>query len=357
MKRFLVILICLFALPLVCFSQVRLRHGHPYRYVVKPGDTLWGIANRFLKYPWEWHQLWEGNPQITYPAELYPGDILELHLLNGRPRLSLLRGGTVRLSPHTRILPLKEPIPTIPINAIKTFLSKSRVVNRDMLSSAPYVISFVGEHITGGARNQIYVRSIFDRSIETFSIYRLGQHYVDPETKESLGWEGSYIGQAQLQKPGDPAILEITDSPIEILVGDRLLPADDQDFTKNFMPKAPDVPVNGDIIGVLGDGVTQIGEYTSIVIDRGRAEGIKVGDVLEVMRHGKTIIDPVEPAKRMRVTLPDQKAGQALVYRTFEYVSYVLIMDAQLPIHVGDKVTNPDEGQYDVASKFEGSYK
>ncbi|MCW5589311.1 MAG: LysM peptidoglycan-binding domain-containing protein [Legionellales bacterium] len=347
MKLRVLLLNIVLLLPIWGYANVELRQGHPNHYTVKPGDTLWSISSKFLKYPWQWPLIWQNNPQITYPTELYPGDVLELHLQNGKPLMSLVSTkGTIKLTPQTRVMPLEHPIPTIPVEDILSFLSKSRVMSKRELLKAPYIISFVGEHVAGGANSEIYVRSIPSQRTKMFTIYRPGKEYKNLKTKTPLGYEASYIAQAQLVRAGDIATLVIKQSTSEALVGDRLFPAEENEFTTNFMPHAPNIPINADIIAVLSDGITQIGQWNSVVLDQGKLQGLRIGDVLEIYRRGRTIMDPVNQQRRdKRVTLPNQLAGQAMVYRVFDNVSYALILNAHIAIHLGDKATNPDEGQ------------
>ncbi len=53
-------------------AQVELRDGHPERYTVVKGDTLWDISARFLDRPWKWPQIWHVNPQVENPHLIYP---------------------------------------------------------------------------------------------------------------------------------------------------------------------------------------------------------------------------------------------------------------------------------------------
>jgi len=330
----------LFLSGIVAAETVALNDNHPERYTVVKGDTLWDISGMFLRDPWRWPDIWYVNPQIANPHLIYPGDVLELTYVNGQPRLTLQRG-PARLSPQVRSTPLDDAIPTVPIDAIKAFLTRPYVLEQGQLDSAPYIVAFADEHIIGGAGQRVYVRSINDSTNTKFEIVRQGDEYKDSETGEVLGHEALYIGNSLLQRTGDPATLLLTGTQIEAREGDRLLPVSDDVALRNFHPKAPDQPVNGAIISVL-NGVTQIGQFNVVVIDRGTKDGLNVGDVLNINHRGETIKDKVSPDPRDRVKLPDEKAGILMVFRTFERVSFGVVMYATRAIHVTDKVTNPN---------------
>jgi len=214
------------------------------------------------------------------------------------------------------------------------------VVGKKELDSAPYVVEFADEHIMGGAGNRAYVRRIESNKYTNFNIVRKGKAYKDGDTGEILGYEALYIGDALLQRIGDPATLFLTSTDIETLVGDRLLPAEKDAIQQNFHPKAPDQEIKGNIISVF-NGVSQIGQYHVVVLDRGSENGLQPGDVLAIDQRGETILDPITPNPRDKVTLPDEHAGTLLVFRTFPRVSFGLVMAATKAIHLLDRIRNP----------------
>jgi LysM repeat protein len=316
---------------------------HPERYVVRKGDTLWDIASRFLRNPWDWPFIWQVNPQVRNPHLIYPGDQLELVYEGGKPHLRLRRGesGLVKLSPEARVTPWGGAIPVVPIDAIAAFLSRPYVVDEKQLESAPYIVDFADEHIVAGAGQRAYVRSI-DDTVETpnFDVVRPGDAYRDGDTGEVLGYEAQYVASVEVERTGDPATVFLSRAEIEALIGDRLLPVTEQPTVTDFYPKAPEREVKGSIISVL-NGVSQIGQHAVVVLDRGAADGLSPGTVLRVFQRGETIRDLVSRNARERVTLPDEEAGLLLVFRTFERVSFGLIMHAKRAIHVMDRVRSP----------------
>ncbi|HHO69286.1 MAG TPA: LysM peptidoglycan-binding domain-containing protein [Gammaproteobacteria bacterium] len=330
------------AVTSVFADQVVLKDGHPDRYVVVKGDTLWDISERFLDKPWLWPEIWYVNPQIENPHLIYPGDVINLVYVDGKPQLRVQRGkATIKLSPRVRAERLDKAIPTIPVDAIQQFLSRPLVVGEDELARAAYVVSSAGEHLITGAGDRIYVRGLKDEGYSRFNAFRPGSTYVDPETGEVLGFEAIYLGDGTVERYGDPSTLSLIRTTREVNIGDRVLPITREDVQPYFQPHAPKAGLQGTIISVL-DGVSQIGQYQIVVLNRGAREGVDVGTVLAVYQAGETIRDQVSGRKKDIVKLPDERAGLVMVFRTFDKVSYALVMKATSALHVGDRVKNPD---------------
>ncbi len=343
-RSIIAFLICCLTSIAAIADELALNPSHPDRYTVVKGDTLWDISGMFLKDPWRWPDIWHNNPQIKDPHWIYPGDIVSLTYHNGKPRLSVDRGGSVgangRLSPRVRAEDLEEPIPLIPIDAIKQFLTSPRVVTQSEIQKAPYIVDIAGEHIVAGAGEQIYVRSIEDASVNGYMVFRPGIAYRDPVTGDHLGNEALYVADTNLLRTGDPATLLLTSTERETLVGDRLLPVIEEQIQLSYQPRAPKTQINGQIISVLG-GVSQIGQYNVVVIDRGIADGIESGHVLAIMQSDGIIRDTALGFTSQKIQMPDEYAGVLLVFRPFERVSYALVMKATSALHVMDKVQTP----------------
>ncbi len=346
-----------------------LRPDHPERYVVQKGDTLWDIAARFLRKPWLWPEIWQANPQIENPHLIYPGDQLNLVYVNGKPALQLQRG-VLKLSPRVRSRPVPKAIPAIPIDHIAPYLVRPYVMERQAMKHLPYVVAFDEEHLTAGAGQRLYVRKIETADHRAYDIVRPGKAYRDGDTGELLGHEALYAGSGTLERTGDPATVRVDRSRREILIGDRLVPFTETNAATDFLPHAPKGEVNGSIIDVL-DRVNEIGQYDVVVIDRGRKDGIDPGTVLRIDNHGETVPDRTARAQRNlipdlaeytmddelvhhveyegwqrpslweTVKLPDEEAGLLMVFRSFERVSFGLVMYARRAIHLHDRVKNP----------------
>ena len=324
------LLACQLAFAEVVEVPVKARPDSPQQYVVQPGDSLWKIAGIFLQDPWRWPGIWQNNAQIENPHLIYPGDIIVLVQTAGGLRL-VVNPTDSRLSPAIISEPIGRPIPLIPLHEIAQFLDRSTAVDSGNQSDYPYVLSGVGEHVVSGAGDQVYARKLPDGV--DFEIFRLGKPYIDPVTDENLGHAALYIGSASVVQSGDPAILLITQSQRETLAGDIILPPNKDLVEPNFHPHPADASLKADIIDVV-DGVSQIGQYQVVVIDRGTANGVQVGHALRVF---KSPADVYDSTAAEWVSLPDERAGTLLVFKVFERVSFGLVMSASMAIELGDK--------------------
>ena len=318
-------------------EPVPLAEGHPNEYVVQVGDTLWDIAATFLKDPWFWPEIWYVNPDIVNPHLIYPGDVLGLVYIDGQPRITNVRASTYRLSPQARVTPLTEAVASIPYEAVAAFLSSGVIIEKDEADDLPYIVAARGDHMIASAGNQVYVRDL-DQSGQgaRYNVVHIGDPLRDPDDNRMIGYQGMLIGEGDLRRGGDPATVALTDTNREVVVGDRLIPSA-VDVPLNFFPSAPSSQVDGRIISVV-DGVTQIGQYQVVVMNRGTNNGLSVGDVLTVFQAGEVVKDRIGGGK---VKLPDEEAGTVMVFKTYDRISYGLVMEATQAIHVLDAVRNP----------------
>jgi hypothetical protein len=323
---------------LTAFSQgsARLAEDAPDEYVVQVGDTLWDIAATFLKDPWYWPEIWYVNPQVENPHLIYPGDVLALVYVDGEPRVTVGQAGAYRLSPEARVTPLTEAVTSVPYDSISAFLSRGVVIERGEVDRLPYLLATKGDHLIASAGNVIYVRGTSAQPGETFNLVKIGDKLIDPENNEFIGYQGIEIGEGTIRTSGDPASMALTSSKQEAKQGDRLIPTS-VEIPLNFFPKAPSSNINGQIIAVV-NGVTQIGQYHVVVMNRGSNHGLGVGDVLTVWQRGRPVRDRVAGGN---VRLPDEEAGTIMVFKTYDRISYGLVMEATQAIHTEDYVRNP----------------
>ncbi len=325
-----------------------LKPGHPDVYTVVKGDTLWDISGTFLSEPWLWPEIWQINPQIENPHLIYPHDQIALVYLEGQPRLQLTRGqagrttrltpsDTVSLQPQVRAEPLESAIPAISLDAVQGFLIDNRVVEPGVLEDAPYVVQGADERLVLGAGDRLYVRGVLENN-DSYNIVRKGPLYVDPVTEEVLGREATYIGLGtSVAQERDISTMSIRSTREEVQIGDRVLPTQQRRVDSNFFPSAPDRAVNGEIISVLS-GVTQVGQFDVVAINRGEREGLEVGNVLAIYRRGALARDRFA---NETILLPSERAGLLMVFRTFEKLSYGLVLVTERPLAVADEVRNP----------------
>ena len=318
-------------------EPVPLASGHPDEYVVQVGDTLWDIAATFLKDPWFWPEIWYVNPEIANPHLIYPGDVIGLVYIDGQTRITNVRASTYRMSPQARVTPLSQAVASIPFEDVAAFLSSGVVLEKSQADSLPYLLETRGDHLIASAGNEVYVRGVgSDLPSSRYNIVHVGEPMYDPDDNRLIGYHGIMIGEGSLRRAGDPATVALTSTSQEAKMGDRLLPAA-VDVPLNFFPRSPSSNIDGRIIHVVG-GVSQIGQYQVVVMNRGSNNGLSVGDVLSVFQAGREIEDRVKGGK---VQLPDEQAGTVMIFKTYDRISYGLVMEATDALHVHDAVRNP----------------
>jgi LysM repeat protein len=332
---------------------IPLADNAPDSYVVKRGDTLWGIAKVFLRDPWFWPEIWQVNPQVHNPHLIYPGDTLRLVYIDGRPQIvlqrgELERGNGVRVEPRVRSEPLDAAITTIPYATVAAFMSKPSVLDREQIKAAPYVLATRDLHVVMSEGDTVYARG-FASPAELgshYNVVRVGDPLIDPDDKRVLGYDGIFTGSGHVTRQGDPTTLIMTESARESRAGDKLIPGG-VDVPLDFIPSAPRTKTNGRIIAVA-NGVTIIGQYEVVVVNRGARDGLAPGNVLGVFDTGPVVEDTDKKGffnlnrfGAKHVALPSERTGTFMVFKTFDNISYGLIMEATNVIRVGDKIQNP----------------
>ena len=327
----------------------------PETYIVQEGDTLWDISTVFLRDPWYWPEIWFKNPQVENPHLIYPGDTLAIVYVGGERRVQILSRGAdgsvlsqttdglkiVKVNPRVRSRAIDASIPSIPIDSIRHLLQRPIVVDDDTLQNSAYVLSSLDNHLINSINDKLYVRKLDTSSGSgRYQIYRPSRPIYDPITNELLGYEALYVGESKLLLRGDPASVRVTNSEREILRDDRVMPMDNTNFERDFFPKPPSTEVNGSIVALL-DAISQTGLYQTIAINLGQRDGIESGNLLRIVRTGAIIPDKAEIDPDFRVKLPDEQIGMAMVVRSFEKMSFALIMEANVPITINDYVESP----------------
>lgn len=340
-------------------DQPALRTDHPDSYTVVRGDTLWDISGRFLQDPWRWPEIWKKNPRIENPDLIYPGDVIHLIFIEGKPQLTVdgtasLRNDrsttylsgelpTVKLSPKIRQTPIKTSIIAIPLEKIHKYLSRNRVVDVSALTQAPHVVAGQEKRIIMGAGDTMYARGNFvDQSASGYIVYRKGLEYKDPQTNELLGFQAVDIAAVSLRAVQDDiGTFTITRSTSEVRVGDYLLPAQERQITSRFLPVSPEHEVDG-LIMTVETGVSQAGKYDIVAINTGRKQQVQQGHMLRIFKRGDRIKDRrTSDSVPEWITLPDIQAGLVMVFQVFEDMSLAIILEADRGVTIGDFVRTP----------------
>jgi hypothetical protein len=316
--------------------------------------------------------------QIRNPHRIYPGDVIVLDRSTQEARLRVVQLETVRRQPEVRVESLAaKPVPTIPPAVIEPFLAKPLVVGQAELDSAPRISATQENRVTIGKGNIFYASGLTESQGVNWQLFRRGDPLVDPDTKEVLGYEAIYLGEARVLKFGDESTLEITRSVQELYVGDRLLPTGREVPNFGYVPHAPQQSVRGRIVSTYG-ALGEAGPLSIVTLSKGSRDGLEVGHVLAIYRSQSTVrydmrtsplygrsgpagndrprtyyseqivprdgpvygkADPITDAQIAK--LPDERYGLVMVFRTFDRAAFGIVMQASRPVTLNDLVMNP----------------
>ncbi len=348
----------------------------PDEYTVKRGDTLWAISGMFLKSPWRWPELWGMNLEdIRNPHRIYPGQQLYLDKSNDRATLRTRRGAdgasgdTVRVSPRTRYESLADAaVPTLSPQAIEPFLSEALIVDEVAFATAPRIVATQEGRVLLSRGDRAYARGAYSskdggtplsdakgQPID-FRVFRNATPLKDPSTGEILGYEAQFVGKAELVrgettasvtgKDGKvsteivPATIDIVVAKEEMRIGDRLVAEPPRELL-SYVPRAPSSPIDGQIVSIYGSAVRFAAGNQVVVINRGSRDGLERGHVMAILQSGVQMTDRTD-SPRTQIRLPNERNGLLIVFRTFEKLSYALVLQVSDGAKVGDRVVNPN---------------
>jgi hypothetical protein len=348
----------------------------PDEYTVKRGDTLWAISGMFLKSPWRWPELWGMNLEdVRNPHRIYPGQQLYLDKSNGRATLRTRRGAdgapgdTVRVSPRTRYESLADAaVPTLSPQAIEPFLSEALIVDEVAFATAPRIVATQEGRVLLSRGDRAYARGAYSskdggtplsdakgQPID-YRVFRNATPLKDPSTGEILGYEAQFVGKAELVrgettasvtgKDGKvsteivPATIDIVVAKEEMRVGDRLVAEPPRELL-SYVPRAPSSPIDGQIVSIYGSAVRFAAGNQVVVINRGSRDGLERGHVMAILQSGAQVTDKTD-SPRTQIRLPNERNGLLIVFRTFEKLSYALVLQVSDGAKVGDRVVNPN---------------
>jgi hypothetical protein len=360
--------------------SVPLAPNAPDTYVVRKGDTLWDIAAVFLRDPWYWPEIWYVNPSIENPHLIYPGDLLKLVYVDGRPRITVASAGATRLSPEVRTSPLTGAVRAIPYDLLMDFVGRPLLLDTDQVRKAPYVVGIRDRHIVGSTENEIYAKKLGEPAAGSrYTVVHVGDELRDPDDGDRLGYIGHYAATGEViqtsgavvpgarsifdMKRKDPLThLRVLQTGREILQGDKLFPAE-ADYGEDFVLSAPsNESVLGQVIAVV-DGVHVAGKYQVLAINRGSRDGLVPGNVLGVFYRGELVRDRYSRSQNWqaytanydRVRLPDERSASIMLFKVHDRMSYGFVVESAQVITRGDFVAHPAFGHRDSGIRSYGN--
>lgn len=360
-------------------ANLEVRPNAPERYTVKQGDTLWGISGKYLYSPWQWSRLWDANrDQIHNPDLIYPDQVLVLRHVDGEPRLGLEQTDGI---PVVKMSPDKEVsgygIPAIDVNFYRIFMRHPQIVSRKETAAAPRLLSGPEGRLLYTKGTRVYTKGLKEPG--RYLTYRINKNFTDPDTGKFLGQEVAFSGivrsldytdsalEQRSKQAGErlkdneyhtrthPLITPLRTPSIQPLVvetaiseiqqGDYLMKMPEDTDRFNMMPHEPSRPVQAKIVSVF-EGTRIAGQFQTITIDKGEADGLDKGTVLSLYKRKKTMQVDLSNNFKSRDTVelistPAEEVGLAMVYRTSEHLSSAIILENISDISVGDTAANP----------------
>ena len=387
MFKKLITLFIFSSIPLVSIAEeLFLTENAPEEYVVVKGDTLWDISSIFLEQPWLWPQLWRLNPDITNPHLIYPGDVLKLvYDEQGEPMLVIDEPEIIEepevieevvevpeevvvikekpsfnWSPKIRQTAKKTPINTLPLEVIAPYLRYDNMFNEAQLKNLPYVIGSDDGYKSSVTDFKVYVNGDLPVA-KTYAIYTKGAEVIDPETEESLGYSMKLAGTGQVLKTGDiaskiPSTITVNSATQEIRAGSYVVPINDgQLYPAYFTMEAADKSINGSIISASSGG-REFGKLEVVMINRGKVDKVKQGNVLSIYRKSPSVVDTSDgPMNSIEASawnrlgkidnfdydMPIESLGKMMVFKVYENTSMALILTTSKPARLNDSVAAP----------------
>ena len=388
MQKRIITLLCAagLAISAPAFSAaLKVRPDAPTRYVVKQGDTVWGISGKYLYRPWQWSRLWGANrSKIRNPDRIYPGQVLVLRYVNGRPRLSVERGAggdipLVKLSPRVREVSSGYGIQAVNVNFYRMFMQHPQVIDQMQTQHAPRLVEGPDNRLIYSKGERVYAYEITEPG--RYLVYRARKDITDPETKKYLGQEVVFSGivatlpgtnsaldarsredaealpnneyytrlHPMLKVPTQTAQPMVVEEAVsEIRKGDYLLKLEDGGDSFNMMPHAPSQHIDAKVVSIF-DGISEAGQFQTITLDKGSAHGLEKGTVLSLYKRSRQVKMDMQKGKDgsrsvvKYLSIPAEEAGLAMVYRVSQNLASAIILESKTNISIGDTASEPGQ--------------
>ncbi|WP_107885466.1 LysM peptidoglycan-binding domain-containing protein [Neisseria elongata] len=388
MQKRIITLLCAagLAISAPAFSAaLKVRPDAPTRYVVKQGDTLWGISGKYLYRPWQWSRLWGANrSKIRNPDRIYPGQVLVLRYVNGHPRLSVERGAggdipLVKLSPRVREVSSGYGIQAINVNFYRMFMQHPQVIDQMQTQHAPRLVEGPESRLIYSKGDRVYAYEITEPG--RYLVYRARKDITDPETKKYLGQEVVFSGivatlpgtnsaldsrtredaealpnneyytrlHPMLKVPTQTAQPMVVEEAVsEIRKGDYLLKLEDGGDSFNMMPHAPSQHIDAKVVSIF-DGISEAGQFQTITLNKGSAHGLEKGTVLSLYKRSRQVKMDMQKGKDgsrsvvKYLSIPAEEAGLAMVYRVSQNLASAIILESKTNISIGDTASEPGQ--------------
>lgn len=335
----LILLAVILILP--CFA-VAAEQDEPTIYVIKQGDTLWGLSEKFIKDPNYWPNMWSNNSSITNPHVIYPGqkvrvfpDRLEFMPKEGavaqkKPAITTASGATVTTTENLAEVAKER---TYTIHGSEGFILENGA------KPTGTIISIHNNRNIAGDDDIVYTdigNELGVRGGEKFSIFRKDGTVSHPVSNEILGTKITPLGMIQLtdlEKSSSRAIIIKTNQ--EITPGSYLLPA--RANKRHEIPlKMSARELKGYIVD-SGSGISILATGDIVYTDLGSEHGAEPGNMLYIVRD--VTIDS-NSTTGYTEKLPQELLGALVILETGKRTSTALIVKSIDAIYRGDRLVS-----------------
>lgn len=326
-------------------------------YVVKRGDTLWGIARDLLEDPLLWRRLWEKNKFIVDPNRIYPGDQLSMP---GRdlapapvaeaptpepaksepPQEKVEAPAPLPPPPQAPPVPIAEPAPEPPVPPASQF---ARVCSPALVSERQAATMGIGEllktpdnRLMSSAEERVIIGLDGSRPLnagDRLAAVRVGKRVIHPSTGTSAGRILAVLGLLEVTEAKDRVVrARISYSCGPMGVGDRVVVFVPTAFPEDKTPQPAQRALNAAVLDSFrGEALLGLQQYA--FVDAGADQGIVPGDVFAMIRP----YPPAATSAGVLLPIPSDQLGAAVVIRVAERSATVLLTASSREIRVGDQ--------------------
>jgi len=315
-------------------------------YIVKDGDTLWDISQRFYNDPFLWPRLWHQNQYITNPHYIYPGARIRLYpykvLIEEEVKPPTVEEVEPLLPPKEEVPPPLPPPPEV-IRLVLYPEIRSAGFITDEMEGIGRVVAAKVDKLQLVDEDEIYInfqKGLAVQKGDEFTIFRVGEPIKHPVIKKKVvGRKVQILGRAVIIKAeeGRAQTALITRSYDAVIKGDEVVPL--------FPPQEElavsrlESPVYGWIVASKRPKLELV-DGDVVYIDQGEENQVRPGNLFDVFRRGAVVEYPVDKRKKKKekVKLPDELIARVVVISTQLKTSTAVILHSRRSIYVGDEI-------------------
>jgi len=304
----------------------------PETYIVRPGDTLWNLSQRFLNNPWYWPRIWSYNQSLDNPNWIYPGGQIRFYPGNEitpppkqdeadqEPDFEDIEGGGFE----------GDGVGDRFNDVGNDRRRRDFFVPNEQLQDAGQVLNSPEEKRFLAVGDRIYVKlKKQNKPGDVLQVFRPGRDVRHPVTGANLGRMVEMVGELRVDLLSrEQALGTIMQSWDTLERGDYVAELPVQGEPVKAQENQKNVKAY-----VVETGKTELrffGEQNTILVDKGSSDGVQLGNMFIVVRAG-------DPYTKEYSGLADEDIGEVLIIETQKNNSTGLIINATRELVPGDR--------------------